>query len=74
MASLHPARWQAATALCAVAVWMLICAYEALAVYPWDVGSVYLRVASVVSSGAQGVLVAVLALWLAARATTLRPS
>ena len=53
---------------------MLICAYEALAVSPWDVGPVYLRVANVVSSGAQGVVVAVLALWLAARAATLRPS
>ena len=74
MATLHPARWQAATALGAVAVWMLICAYEALAVSPWDVGPVYLRVANVVSSGAQGVVVAVLALWLAARAATLRPS
>jgi hypothetical protein len=74
VATLHPARWQAATALGAVAVWTVICAYEALAVSPWDVGPVYLRVATVVSSGAHGVVVAVLALWLAARATMLRPA
>jgi hypothetical protein len=60
----QPTRREAAVCLALVAMWTLVAAWQALAVFPWDHGGVYARVWVVMSAAADAVIVTVLAAWL----------
>ena len=54
--------------------WALVAVWEALFVFPWDQGGVYLRAVSVVDSVGEGVIVAVIGIWLLSASRVLRAS
>lgn len=74
MAKAKATRREAAVCLTLVAVWTLVTAWQALAVFPWDHGGVYARVELVVSATADAVIVAVLSAWLLGASRLLRSS
>jgi hypothetical protein len=74
MAHPKPTPREAAVSLVLVAVWTLLALWQALAVFPWDQGGVYVRAAEVVFAASEGVIVAVLAVWLLGASRLLRSS
>jgi hypothetical protein len=57
-----------------VAVWTLVAVWQVVAVFPWDRGDAYARVALVVSSASEAVIVTVLGIWLLGMSRLLRSS
>lgn len=74
MRTSRPTRREAAVCLALVALWTLVAAWQAVAVFPWDHGGVYVRVSGVVSAASEAVIVAVLAIWLLSTSRLLRSS
>ena len=64
MSARKPTPREAAVCLALVAVWTLAAVWQAVAVFPWDHGGVYVRAAGVVSAASEAVIVVVLAAWL----------
>lgn len=60
--------------LALVAVWTLVAAWQAVAVFPWNHGGVYVRAVGVVDSASEAVIVTVLAAWLMSTSRFLRSS
>jgi hypothetical protein len=69
-----PTSREAAISLVLVAVWTLLALWQALAVFPWDEGGVYVRAFGVVSAASEAVVVAVLGVWLLGASRLLRSS
>jgi len=60
----RPTTREAFCCLVLVVLWTLVASWQALAVFPWNQGDVYLRAASVVDSASEAVIVTVLTAWL----------
>ena len=69
-----PTTREASVCLAFVALWTLVASWQALAVFPWDQGDVYVRAASVVDAASEAVIVTVLTAWLLGTSRLIRRS